>query len=68
MAAKAMVRHGHGDVVGSWLDGYMRRLEEFPRGLSPIGSGWRDALGDLPRVAEYGGRGWLYSSGLSLRQ
>jgi hypothetical protein len=51
MAAEAMVRHGHGDVVGSWLDGYMRRLEEFPRGLSPIGSGWRDALGDLRRVA-----------------
>src|SRR6202167_5972857 len=53
MAAEAMVRHGHGDLVGSWLDGYMRRLEDFPIGLSPIGSGWRDALGDLRRVADW---------------
>jgi hypothetical protein len=53
MAAEAMVRHGHGDLVGSWLDGYMRRLEEFPRGLGPIGSGWPGALGDLRRVADW---------------
>jgi hypothetical protein len=53
MAAEAMVRHGHGDLVGSWLDGYMRRLEEFPRGVGPIGSGWQDALGDLRRVADW---------------
>ncbi len=53
MAAEAMVRHGHGDLVGSWLDGYMRRLEEFPRGLSPIGSDWQEALGDLRRVADW---------------
>ncbi len=32
MAAEAMVRGGHGDLVDSWLDGYMRCLEEFPRG------------------------------------
>ncbi|MGD0608685.1 MAG: hypothetical protein ABSA53_34495, partial [Streptosporangiaceae bacterium] len=43
MAAEAMVRHGHSDLVGSWLDGYMRRLEEFPSGLGPIGSGWQEA-------------------------
>jgi len=53
MAAEAMVRHGHSDLVGSWLDVYMRRLEEFPRGLGPIGSGWQDALGDLRRVADW---------------
>ena len=53
MAAEAMVRHGHSDLVGSWLDGYMRRLEEFPRGLGPIGSDWQDALGDLRRVADW---------------
>ena len=53
MAAEAMVRHGHDDLVGSWLDGYMRRLEEFPRGLGPIGSDWQDALGDLRRVADW---------------
>jgi len=53
MAAEAMVRHGHSDLVGSWLDAYMRRLEEFPRGLSPIGSDWQEALGDLRRVADW---------------
>jgi hypothetical protein len=53
MAAEAMVRHGHSDLVGSWLDVYMRRLEEFPRGLGPIGSDWQDALGDLRRVADW---------------
>jgi hypothetical protein len=68
MAAEAMVRHGHGDVLGSWLEGYMGRLEEFLIGLSPIRSGWWDALGDLRRVARCGGCGWFYSSGLSRRQ
>ncbi len=53
MAAEAMVRHGHSDRVDSWLDLYMRRLEEFPRGLSPIGSDWQEALGDLRRVADW---------------
>jgi hypothetical protein len=53
MAAEAMVRHGHSDLVSSWLDVYMRRLEEFPRGRGPIGSDWRDALGDLRRVADW---------------
>ncbi len=53
MAAEAMVRHGHDDLVASWLDRYIRRLEEFPRGLSPIGSDWQEALGDLRRVADW---------------
>ena len=53
MAAEAMVRHGHEGQVHRWLDGYMARLEEFPRGTGPIGSGWRDALGDPRRVADW---------------
>jgi hypothetical protein len=53
MAAEAMVRRGHGDLVGSWLDGYMRRLEEFPGGMSPIGADWREALGDPRRIADW---------------
>src|ERR1700678_1637390 len=53
MAAEAMVRHGQGDLVGSWLDGYVRRLEEFPRGLGPIGTGCQEALGDPRRVADW---------------
>lgn len=53
MAAEAMVRRGHGEVVGPWLERYMRRLEEFPRRVSPIGAGWQEALGDPRRVADW---------------
>jgi len=53
MAAEAMVRRGHADRVHPWLDGYMARLEEFPRGSAPIGSDWRHALGDPRRVADW---------------
>jgi hypothetical protein len=53
MAAEAMARRGHDDKVHRWLDGYMRRLEEFPRGSGPIGSGWQDALGDPRRIADW---------------
>ncbi len=53
MAAEAMVRHGYAGSVLQWLDGYMRRLEEFPRGFAPIGADWREALGDPRRVADW---------------
>jgi hypothetical protein len=53
MAAEAMVRRGHADGVNRWLDGYMRRLEEFPRGTAPIGADWQEALGDPRRVADW---------------
>jgi hypothetical protein len=53
MAAEAMVRHGHAGQVHRWLDGYMRRLEEFPRGSGPIGSAWQEALGDPRRIADW---------------
>jgi hypothetical protein len=53
MAAEAMVRRGHAGSVHRWLDGYMRRLEEFPRGTAAIGDDWREALGDPRRVADW---------------
>jgi hypothetical protein len=53
MAAEAMVRHGHAALVHRWLDVYMQRLEEFPRGSGPIGSAWPDALGDVRRIADW---------------
>src|SRR5215831_4231898 len=53
MAAEAMVRHGHADRVQRWLDVYMRRLEEFPRGSGPIGASWREPLGDPRRIADW---------------
>jgi hypothetical protein len=53
MTAEAMVRHGHSGQVHRWLDGYMRRLEEFPHGSGPIGPDWREALGDPRRIADW---------------
>jgi hypothetical protein len=53
MAAEAMARRGHAGNVEPWLDSYVRRLEDFPRGSGPIGSGWREALGDPRRVADW---------------
>src|SRR6185437_12839666 len=53
MAAEAMVRHGQAGQVHRWLDGYMARLEEFPRGTGPIGADWQDALGDPRRIADW---------------
>jgi hypothetical protein len=53
MAAEAMVRHGHADRVHQWLDVYMRRLDEFPRGSGQIGASWQEALGDPRRIADW---------------
>ena len=53
MAAEAMVRHGHAGQVHPWLDGYMQRLEDFPRGTAPIGADWQEALGDPRRIADW---------------
>jgi hypothetical protein len=53
MAAEAMARHGHAENVGPWLDSYVRRLEQFPRGSGPIGADWADALGDPRRIADW---------------
>src|SRR5450755_4575080 len=53
MVAEAMARRGQADGVQRWLDFYVQRLEEFPRGISPIGAQWREALGDPHRVADW---------------
>ncbi|HEX8005293.1 MAG TPA: hypothetical protein VF482_02580, partial [Trebonia sp.] len=53
MAAEAMARHGHADNVGPWLDRYVTRLEEFPRGSGTIGPDWQDALGNPRRIADW---------------
>jgi hypothetical protein len=53
MAAEALARHGHAGRVHRWLDGYMRRLEDFPRGSGLIGPDWRQALGDPRRIADW---------------
>ncbi|WP_433346058.1 questin oxidase family protein [Micromonospora sp. CA-111912] len=62
MAAEALARHGHGDRVHRWLDGYLRRLDELPRGLRPIDD-WRVALGDPKRAGD-----WLVHFDRELRE
>ncbi|MER6944834.1 questin oxidase family protein [Nonomuraea sp. NPDC000554] len=54
MAVESMVRRGHAKQVHRWLDGYMRRLDDLPRGTSPItADGWRAALGDPHRLGDW---------------
>lgn len=52
MAAEALVRLGRPDDVESWLDGYVRRLEDAPRLARRI-TDWREALGQPRRVADW---------------
>ncbi|TDD12789.1 DUF4243 domain-containing protein [Nonomuraea deserti] len=54
MAVESMVRHGYGREVHRWLDTYVGRLDELPRGISPIGAeDWREALGDPNRLGDW---------------
>ncbi|MFB9840200.1 questin oxidase family protein, partial [Actinoallomurus acaciae] len=54
MAAESMVRRGHAREVHRWLDRYVRRLDEVPRGTSPVtADGWRTALGDPHRLGDW---------------
>ncbi len=54
MAVEALVRHGYGAAVHGWLDRYADRLEERPRGISPIAADeWRDPLGDPVRTGDW---------------
>ncbi|MGW3342850.1 questin oxidase family protein [Nonomuraea rubra] len=54
MAVEAMVRHGYDRDVHRWLDGYVARLDELPRGTSPLDAGdWREALGDPRRLGDW---------------
>lgn len=54
MAVEAMVRRGYADSVGRWVDNYTQRLVEPPRGLAVVTEDdWREALGDIRRVADW---------------
>ncbi|GAB3949234.1 hypothetical protein GCM10027614_47660 [Micromonospora vulcania] len=52
MAVEALARHGHQQRVHRWLDHYLGRLDELPRGLRPIDD-WRAALGDPKRAGDW---------------
>ena len=54
MAAEALVRLGRADAVEGWVSQYVRGLEDAPHAASPItDADWREALGDLRRVADW---------------
>lgn len=54
MAVEAMVRHGHDRQVHAWIDWYQDRLEELPRGITPVTrADWREALGDATRLGDW---------------
>jgi hypothetical protein len=54
MAVEAMARHGHAQDVHAWIDWYQDRLEERPRGLTPVTrDDWQEALGDRTRLADW---------------
>ncbi|MFE4688563.1 hypothetical protein ACFRH6_00735 [Streptomyces sp. NPDC056749] len=54
MAVEALAARGRGAAVHRWLDLYASRLEEFPTTVERItDAGWRSALGDPRRAADW---------------
>ncbi|WP_327683226.1 questin oxidase family protein [Streptomyces sp. NBC_00467] len=54
MAVEALVRHGRSSSVHRWLDHYDSKLEDMPEPSTPVtASGWREALGDPRRIADW---------------
>ncbi|WP_327114822.1 questin oxidase family protein [Streptomyces sp. NBC_01341] len=54
MAVEALAARGQARSVHRWLDLYAPRLEEFPAAVEPVTeAGWRTALGDPRRAADW---------------
>lgn len=54
MATEALVRMGRGERVHAWLDRYLDRLEDLPRGTAPLAADeWREALGVGERTGDW---------------
>ncbi|TCO60932.1 questin oxidase family protein [Actinocrispum wychmicini] len=54
MAVEALVRRGHAEEVGGWVDRYVRRLEDLPSASDPVTHDtWREALGDARRIGDW---------------
>ncbi|MFI2611250.1 questin oxidase family protein [Kitasatospora sp. NPDC018619] len=54
MAVEALAAHGQARVVHRWLDGYARKLEDFPPRVAPVtAAAWPAALGDPARAADW---------------
>ncbi len=54
MAAEALYTLGRSEDVVPWVVGYKRNLQDAPKPANPISrDGWREALGDIKRVADW---------------
>jgi hypothetical protein len=54
MAAEAMLAMGRPDAILPWVERYQSRLPERPTPAAPIARAhWREALGDLKRLADW---------------
>ncbi|EST37031.1 hypothetical protein N566_15155 [Streptomycetaceae bacterium MP113-05] len=54
MVVETLVRHGHAESVHRWLERYRDRLDEAPRPYERVTvTGWRGALGDHRRLADW---------------
>jgi len=54
MATEALFALGRPDAVLPWIEGYKSRFQDRPQTRSPIPrEGWREALGDRSRVADW---------------
>jgi len=54
MAAEVLVRRGHAEEVPSWVDSYLRRLDQLPASTSRItADNWREAMGDGRRIGDW---------------
>jgi len=54
MAAEVLVRRGYAEVVGRWVDRYVRRLDDLPAAGDRIGDDdWVAALGDGRRIGDW---------------
>lgn len=54
MVVEALGRLGREDRVHPWADRYLPRLDDVPRGITPIDArAWRDPLGDPVRTGDW---------------
>jgi hypothetical protein len=54
MVVEVLARRDQDTVIDRWTDDYLRRLDELPRGSSPIDPHhWQDALGESARAADW---------------
>ncbi len=54
MVVEVLARYGHEHTIHRWLDSYLDRLEERPRGIRSIPvDDWRDPLGDPTRTGDW---------------